>query len=103
MKRDRRVLPLKRPAGAGDVTKDKYVCIRRMRDDGFVEFDFSIGDPGLYVELILPTTAFNEFCNANGVTFLDEADSAAIEADRKRWREGFISQEGDEVKKDDRP
>lgn len=103
MTRDSKVLPLKRPAGAGDMAQDKYVCIRRMRDDGFVEFDFSIGDPGLYVELILPTTAFNEFCNSNGVIFLDGADSAAIEADRKRWREGFISQEGDEVKKDDMP
>lgn len=91
------VLPLEQGDGGAPATGDKFVRVRRMRDDGFVEFDFSIADPALYVELILPTTAFNEFCNSNHVTFIDDDRAAAIDADRRRWRQGFVSQEGDEV------
>ena len=34
--------------------------------DGFVEFDFAIGDPARYVELILPEPAFQEFAKQHG-------------------------------------
>lgn len=29
---------------------------------GFIEFEFSIGQPDLYVELVLPVVAFKAFC-----------------------------------------
>lgn len=50
----------------------RYVRVRAVRPDGFVEFDFALGEPGIFVELILPTSAFDEFCSANHVTLLGE-------------------------------
>ena len=47
--------------------KKKYIRIRNIIRDQFVEFDFAIDDPRLYVELILPKVAFDEFCIANRV------------------------------------
>lgn len=48
----------------------KYVRVSQVRTDGMVEFDFSIGTPELYVELMLPLNAFSEFCETNGVIVL---------------------------------
>jgi phenol/toluene 2-monooxygenase (NADH) P0/A0 len=53
--------------------KRKFVRVTELRADGFVEFDFAIGEPELFVEMILPAAAFDEFCSANKVTFIDEA------------------------------
>ena len=73
--------------------KQSFVRIRQIRSDGFVEFDFAIGDPALYIELILPEAAFQEFCKTNAVHFLDQDESAQIDTDRHAWREG----EGDHL------
>lgn len=43
----------------------RFVRITRRRPDGFVEFDFAMGEPELFVELVLPDEAFNAFCAAN--------------------------------------
>jgi len=53
----------------------RYVRICKRRLDGFIEFEFSIGDPELAVELMLPEAAFHEFCLANEVIVLDPASS----------------------------
>jgi hypothetical protein len=45
-----------------------------MTPNGFLQFEFSIGDPALAVELVLRLPAFREFCAANAVTFIGEAD-----------------------------
>lgn len=55
---------------AFDVNR-KYVRICAQRDNGFVEFEFAIGDPSLCVELVLPALAFHEFCLNNEVIMLD--------------------------------
>jgi phenol hydroxylase P0 protein len=53
----------------------KYVRVigHRPGRDGvdFVEFELAIGDPDVYVELILPREAFAAFCDENQVTLLD--------------------------------
>ena len=57
----------------GQAAFDPGVCfvrLRKVRDDGFVEFDFAIGEPDLSVELILPSAAFHEFCRTNRVTHI---------------------------------
>lgn len=51
----------------------KYVRVCRQRPDGFVEFEFAIGDPELCVELMLPAGSFHEFCLANQVIVLEPA------------------------------
>ena len=49
----------------------KYVRLVERRDDGLVEFEFSIGLPELYVEMLLPADAYEAFCQTNAVEFLD--------------------------------
>lgn len=49
----------------------RYVRVCRHRPDGFIEFEFAIGEPELAVELMLPEQAFHEFCVANEVIVLD--------------------------------
>lgn len=53
-----------------DATR-RYVRVCQQRPDGFVEFEFSIGDPALAVELMLPEAAFHEFCLTNEVIVLE--------------------------------
>ena len=50
--------------------------VTELRKDGFVEFELAIGEPELFAELMLPAAAFDEFCVANKVIFLDEGDEA---------------------------
>ncbi|MCB1713715.1 MAG: phenol hydroxylase [Candidatus Competibacteraceae bacterium] len=64
----------------------KYIRVRNRTAKGFVEFDFSIDDPELYVELILPETAFKEFCEHNAVEWLSPEEGKRLDADRKKWR-----------------
>lgn len=57
----------------------KYVRVNRVRDNGLVEFDFAIGAPEIFVELIMPQAAFDDFCLTNRTvdvtgTPLDEID-----------------------------
>jgi phenol hydroxylase P0 protein len=65
----------------------RFVRVTRLREDGFVEFDFAVGEQEIYVEMILPARAFDEFCALNHVTFLDKATSVRIEEDAAiNWR-----------------
>ena len=66
----------------------KYVRITNIRSSGLVEFDFAIGEPTLYVELVLPRDAFHEFCARNNVRHLNEDEAALVDFDRAKWRYG---------------
>ena len=50
----------------------RWVRVLRKTANGFIEFEFYVSDADLYVELILPEPAFQEFCTNNKVTFVDE-------------------------------
>jgi len=65
-----------------------YVRIRRVVKDEFIEFDFAIGDPSLYVELILPKSAFESFCRHNKVVMMSDEEAAAVDVDMAKWRYG---------------
>ena len=56
---------------------EKFVKVTELRSDGFVEFEFAIGEPELFVDLILPAAMFDEFCQVNRVIFLDAGVRAA--------------------------
>lgn len=45
----------------------RFVRIVEERADGMVEFHFAVGEPELFVEMMLPRTAFEEFCAHQGV------------------------------------
>lgn len=51
-------------------TRRKYVRVVQVRDNGMVEFEFSIGEPELFVELLMPRAAFDQFCDVNRVEML---------------------------------
>ncbi|MDO8361891.1 MAG: phenol hydroxylase subunit [Actinomycetota bacterium] len=63
-----------------DVTR-RYVRVIEHRADGFVEFRFSIGDPSLFVEMMLGESAFDEFCSLNHVELLDPVVQSEHEDD----------------------
>lgn len=54
------------PVPAVDVAK-MYVGVKATDAHGNVRFDFAIGWPELSVELVLPQSAFDEFCRHNNV------------------------------------
>jgi phenol hydroxylase P0 protein len=66
----------------------RYVRIRKVVDEKFIEFDFAIGDPSLYVELILPKAAFESFCQHNQVVMMTDEQAARVDADMQKWRYG---------------
>ncbi|MCP2040817.1 phenol hydroxylase P0 protein [Neisseria sp. HSC-16F19] len=66
----------------------KYIRIRSEAGARFVEFDFAIGDPALFVELVMPPAAFADFCSRNHVVHMSEAQMAAIDSELDKWRYG---------------
>ncbi len=64
----------------------KFVRVAALRPDGFVEFDFAVGEPEIFVEMILPASSFDDFCAANAVTFLDESAQLTVGASDMEWR-----------------
>ena len=49
-------------------TTQKYVRIIETHANGLVEFEFAVGEPELFVELLMAQTAFDGFCVMHGVT-----------------------------------
>lgn len=70
-----------------DVSK-RYVRFRTMGEDGYVLFDFAIGDPELAVELTLPLDAYKAFCRENQVIYLTREQAEAVDFERSKWRFG---------------
>jgi len=70
-----------------DIDK-RYVRITGVRDNRLIEFDFAIGEPEMYIELILPFPAFEEFCAHNKVCHMTAEESAQVDYDRMKWRYG---------------
>jgi len=61
-------------------TTRKFVRVIEMKKNGMVEFEFAVGEPELYVELLLPAKAFEEFSAANRVVTLDATSPLQIAA-----------------------
>jgi len=58
-----------------DLLGAKFIRIRNERPNGLVEFDFAIGAPEIFVELLMPRGAFDEFCAVNNVTDITGQDT----------------------------
>lgn len=68
-------------------TSRKYVRIRQRRGEHFVEFDFAVGEPALFAELILERSAFNAFCvDHQVILLLDDDEVVAPGAQDWSWR-----------------
>lgn len=66
-------------------TSRRFVRFGNERADGFIEFEFAIGEPELFVEMILGRDAFHEFCAQNAVEMLPPRDPDAPQGDWD-WR-----------------
>jgi len=40
----------------------KFIRVIEQRANGMVEFEFAVGEPELFVEMLLPQAAFADFC-----------------------------------------
>jgi phenol hydroxylase P0 protein len=47
--------------------RKRFIRLVERRADGMVEFEFAVGEPELFVEMLLPEPAFVAFCAAQGV------------------------------------
>lgn len=54
----------------------RFVRILSRKDNGLIEFEFSIDSTDLMVELMLPLMAFDEFCEVNQVQLLPAVKQA---------------------------
>lgn len=45
----------------------RFIRIVQTHDNGMVEFEFAVGEPGLFVEMVMPRAEFEEFCATQGV------------------------------------
>lgn len=45
----------------------KFIRVVEQRADGWVAFEFAVGEPELFVEMLLPRAAFEDFCATQGV------------------------------------
>ena len=52
---------------AWDVAQ-RFIRIVQEHDNGMVEFEFAVGEPGLFVEMVMPAAEFRQFCQDQGVT-----------------------------------
>jgi|GEM_PF-826201 len=73
-------------------TSKRFIRVIDERDDGFVEFEFAIGEPELFVELIMPTPVFEEFSEEQMAELLpprpDEGPDFASDEFRVSWLKG---------------
>ena len=64
----------------------RFVRIVRARADGMVEFEFAVGEPQLFVEMLLPRFEFDQFCRDQQVTPSHGAlPEAADGSDEHEW------------------
>jgi phenol hydroxylase P0 protein len=65
-----------------------FVRFRALNENGFVEFDFAIGDPSLSVELVMKKADYAQFCETNHAIALTDEAGAALDRDQMKWRFG---------------
>ena len=68
--------------------QQRYVRITKVLHNRFVEFEYSIGDPTLCVELVLPFPEFEQFCSRYQTERLTPEQVTAVDFDRLKWRFG---------------
>lgn len=77
------------------ISKSDLPClvrVKRLINNKFVEFDFALEDPTLYVELVLPVKAFEEFCQKNQVSHMSSEQALYVDQDMEKWRYGCASE-----------
>jgi|TARA_R110002096_G_scaffold194791_16_gene377259 phenol/toluene 2-monooxygenase (NADH) P0/A0 len=76
------------------INGDRFVRVTKVLHDKYVEFEFSINDPTIHVELVLPFEHFKTFCEKNKVQHLTPEQEALVEYDKLKWRFGVPGFDG---------
>ncbi len=63
----------------------RYVRVTGVTRGGFIEFQFAIGDPSLYLAMILPPHAYAEFCLTQRAVTLSGAQAHRVDAEQRKW------------------
>ena len=69
-------------------TLPRFVRVKDVTENQLVEFDFAIGEPDLFVELILPKQAFEEFCRTQNVMMMTDEQCRLVDQEMEKWRIG---------------
>jgi phenol hydroxylase P0 protein len=62
-----------------DVTR-KFVRVTACMPNGFIAFEFAVGEPAVFAELVMPQAAFEAFCRDNQVETLAAAVPMAADS-----------------------
>ncbi len=81
------------PTSAEEQVGQAYVRVTKIDNHGFVEFQFSIGDPNLYLEMALPRPAFDEFCATQNARHLSEEQERLVDQTELKWRYGDVGKD----------
>lgn len=79
-------------SGEGRKDATRYVRVTSRARPGFVEFNFSIADPTLFLEMILPVNAYVEFCRVNQVQFLTPEQEDMVDRSEAVWHDSVAGQ-----------
>jgi phenol hydroxylase P0 protein len=67
-------------------TKKRFVRFIEKRDDDFVLFEFAVGEPEIFAEMILKVEDYEIFCKEQGVVMIDQ-DTNPIDIENDfEWR-----------------
>ena len=66
----------------------RYVRVTGVLKNSFVEFDFSFDDPSIFIELVLPFTQFQRFCERHNAQELTPEQQTQVDLDKLKWRYG---------------
>lgn len=75
----------KDPSLSLDITR-RFVRITKERKNDFIEFDYAIGEPEIFLELVLPCKAFFDFCVVNKVELLPSSQIESKATKDWGWR-----------------
>lgn len=67
-----------------------FVRVTNADRRGYIEFQFSIGEPTLFLEMTLPPAAFTEFCATHRARHLSAAEARAVDRAETSWRAGAL-------------
>jgi phenol hydroxylase P0 protein len=67
-------------------TQKRFVRFIEKRDDGFVLFEFAVGEPEIFAEMILKEEDYVIFCKEQGVVMIDEDSNPIDEGNDFEWR-----------------
>ncbi len=64
----------------------RFVRFIEKRDDDFVLFEFAVGEPEIFAEMILKAEDYEIFCKEQGVVMIDQDSNPIDQANDFEWR-----------------